>query len=856
MDIKRLFGQARRAWSRLALGAALAVSVVLAGAAHGQGTSGTLPNPISTQELNEYAKWLGLSDQQRQAAEKVHDGYKQEFRALRDGDIASFMNDMRALQGAGMPRRKETEAFMKKMDDLNEKIASVDNRLFDGLLPVLTDEQGALLPRIRMARERARYEDQQMMTGMFGQRPTDLSLIFRALDLPADVYGPADAVMASYETRLTSELGKLHGSVSRMVLDMLDIMEKQGFSEETMKDPEGAQKAMEAMQAAMREITKKGRERLEEISGLNQRTYKSVHGMLPPEAAREFRQKYFERAYPEAGFSQGNETEFAHALKMPELSDEQKQGIAAARDETLKKLDAVMDETAAIIDDFRKNSSPMDFTANDWQSHWKKISEMQAKAAEARQAGSKALADLLGPDLAGKLQIRVAESAQKEAAQVAGGQVEVTQSIDGAVVASSMVIDGDGSKVDEDDVHEWSGDQVLPTRISERDIKEYAAVLRLNDDQRTVLQTMHKDYLEKFQAVADAEVAAVTKAAQAMWHYDQATQISTGPTAQQIEDIYRLRRKALEAIAKSDGAFFDDVETALVEPAQAPLMKRVRLARERDVCSQGGRQLSYMYSGESAEASIDLARFVRRAKLDDAAQAAADPVLAAYEEKATPLFRSVFDAGLDMQKAQDTWSAEVTKAQADGGQGNAMAMGMKYQEMMAAVGKKIAEAATEVSKLNRETIESLLAALDADASYKVRSAYNRKAYPTVYNDDQSVDRQLTYALRLDALTEEQQRALNDLAAEYRPAYNGFCDQMVQATAAGDGANRFMGFDAEAWKKYQERQDAIEKIRYDRNELNQRANSRLRSTLTPEQIAKIGGLPEPPKERRGGMYGFD
>src|SRR6185503_5570930 len=232
-----------------------------ASSARAQGTSGTLPNPITTQELNEYGKWLKLSDQQRQAAEKAHDEYKNQFRALREGEITQLMKDMRSMD-MGVPQRKQAEAFLKKMDELNDKIAAVDSRLFDSLMPTLTEAQNALLPRVRMARERARYGDQQMMMGMFGMPPVDVSEIFHDMEVPAEVFEAADAAMASYEARITSEMGKLRDSISHIALDMLDAFEKQGINEETMKDPEAAQKSMEAMQTVMRDITKKGRERL------------------------------------------------------------------------------------------------------------------------------------------------------------------------------------------------------------------------------------------------------------------------------------------------------------------------------------------------------------------------------------------------------------------------------------------------------------------------------------------------------------------------------------------------------------------------------------------------------------------
>jgi hypothetical protein len=43
---------------------------------------------------------------------------------------------------------------------------------------------------------------------------------------------------------------------------------------------------------------------------------------------------------------------------------------------------------------------------------------------------------------------------------------------------------------------------------------------------------------------------------------------------------------------------------------------------------------------------------------------------------------------------------------------------------------------------------------------------------------------------------------------------------------------------------QERQEQMEKMRFDRNELNQRVAANLKAALTEDQLTRIGGLPEP------------
>jgi Spy/CpxP family protein refolding chaperone len=138
-------------------------------------------------------------------------------------------------------------------------------------------------------------------------------------------------------------------------------------------------------------------------------------------------------------------------------------------------------------------------------------------------------------------------------------------------------------------------------------------------------------------------------------------------------------------------------------------------------------------------------------------------------------------------------------------------------------------------------LESLVAALPGDLGYELRSDFNRLAFPSIHGDPGALDRKLNQALKLDSLTPDQRQKLNDLVAEYRPAYAAFCEQMVNATSGSEGVNLFGG-DPEDVEKWQAREEAMEKLRFDRNELNSRGAQKLKGILNSEQLAQIGGLP--------------
>ena len=92
----------------------------------------------------------------------------------------------------------------------------------------------------------------------------------------------------------------------------------------------------------------------------------------------------------------------------------------------------------------------------------------------------------------------------------------------------------------------------------------------------------------------------------------------------------------------------------------------------------------------------------------------------------------------------------------------------------------------------------------------------------------------------------QRTQLDDVASTYDPEYLRLSAAMVEHVAS-DTTN-MMTFEASDWQEYQKRQEQLQLIRFDRDELCYRAVNKLKVILGPEQIKRIGGLPAPPKDR--------
>ncbi len=799
-----------------------------------QGTMGLLPGPITTSELEGYADRRGLSQQQRRAAENLHDQYKQEFRALREGDIASFMKQMEEMDGGGsMPNRKQLESFLQRMEDINRRIAAMDNRFFDQLQGVLTEPQLTMLQRVKQARQRVRVSGQRMLW-MIGQAPPDLSDIVIKLDLNAAERESIDPLLAQYESRLTADFTKLSEESTKMISGLFDALEKMGFTEESMSDPEQQQKVGEAMQNVMQEMAAKSMESATGVVDLTQRTYRSVAGLMPPETARKLRQRYYTRAFPEASFAlHAGDSVFDKALAIESLTDQERAAVLATRDGLRRSLDTIADEVVVDILAWRKDSSPFTYNEQAATEYYKKQQEYTAKAEKTRSDAHENLKTLLADRAANIGDLR----------QATDGEA-VEQTIDPAVAKTGDAADDAADPYG--DEHTWGNDQFLPPAISERDLAEYADRLALDEDQRALLKELHQRYVEEWQKSIDTQTTALQAAANSLWRWDEAAQQSYGPTPEKINDLYRMRGNALQAIQKTDGAFFDEVALTLASAAPAsdganPL-QRVRLSRERGMYSRG----SWSYSPAS-ESGIDISRLVLRQKRSLSADSftIADVEVFKWEQAVIPLMRERYARSMEAQKVQEIWSAEMTRAnqENDGNKSNAIALGMKYQEMMRGPQQALGDANAALAELNRATLAAILAALPSDAASSLRRNYNLRAFPNVFSDPGALEQHIERARALPDLTDEQSRRLSDLAAEYHPAYAALCDEMVNASTGMERDNWMAMTDPKQVEEWRKREEALARLGFDRSELNARSASKLKDILTEDQLKRMGGLPK-------------
>lgn len=832
---------ARLRYSQLIL-IALASLLVIAGSAGGQGTDDALPKPITTGEIVRYMELLNLSDQQQLAVTSMHDDYRRSYRALYDNEIEQFLEEMRSMTGFSVPSRDELEDISRGVRTLEGRVRSLDARLFDQMQAILTDEQLAIMPRVRLARQRHTYNQQQhLQMWTMGTPLVDLSAIMHELELPEADHAAIDPLVARYESNVTSRLGSLHDSATSLWMDLYDAIEAAGFNLDEMQDfenadPEEMQKMMQAMQQIFMELTAKGRKEVNRIRALNRDTLQSFRGLIPDESYRRIRNAYYSRAYPHiAAMTQSMPVGTTLLAELNDITEQQRQAAADAVRTALIELDAVVQDAIDKIDHFRSTFNFMDFDQEAFQRHNEQLNELQQKAGEIAQQLQRRLTEILTAE---QVQQYLAHSA--ELARKAAGNTD------------AMLITEPRSEVQADESAEQdyvyvsnSPDSLLPDGINSRDLTTYHELLDSTEDQQTIIAELHADYIEAIETLEAGPIQQVVEAQSKLWRWNQDDESPQDmrPAEQRVDEILSLRRQAMQAIEAADREFFDQISMLLSDESRIERLQRVRQLRARQRCNVlGAQMIGYGGNTTSREAQIDVVEFLLRQNADRQLLTAVELVLIEYGAVVHPLAQRRYESALQSQRAQDLWSLRWQELQRDEGTAAAQTKLMReYQDTIGKASTELAEIQSQLAAINADTIDRVLASLPDETARRILRAYRRAAFPDVFRDAGSVEKYLDNALALDSISPDQRNSLIDLQAEYIPSYDELCMTMLNLSRRAP-ASRFTG-DSEGWRKYQEFNDRMQKLNFERRELNSRALLRLRQILTAEQMEAMGGLPE-------------
>ncbi|MFO0873838.1 MAG: hypothetical protein U0575_07685 [Phycisphaerales bacterium] len=806
--------------------------------AFAQGTSGQLPEPISAQDLTRYLdRYVRPNAAQWEKIDAFHEQYKADFKRLREGEIEAFLNESKKMQG-GMPQRAALEEWTKNQKRLFGKIKALDNRLFDQVQGTLEETQVRALPRAKLARERSTYRNPMMM-GMVGGLPVDLTDLVATLELSHEEQAAIDDALSTYETQVTKQLGELNDTTGNTIMSMIDAITAAGFgdvnNEDLMKDPEKMKAFMEVMQQSMKDATKKGRELNRDIAKLNNKTRKALAAKLPPDKALRLRRDFIARAYPFAGSSDfGTEAVLKLATRLKGVTDEQRAALKVAYESWLREDERIENELVDAMDDANQDRSPFQFGpgAND---EVEKVAEkLREKRTEVGVAAINSAKSIIGPELAKKLENPAEAGADAFLAEDGAGGAGAAGDM---VAATAEDAAGDTPPEVTNAAMANGGDIFIPAALPATTIATWSRRLGLDPGQKSILESLHADYLEQWNTRVQPKVQAIATAVGAAYQQpaegkgDAPFQYRP-PTESALDAVYAARSAAMDEVDKVEAGFIENVRLTVADDAHKSVFEL--LALQRALIAVSG-AMGWMSFDGNQEGQANVAGVVVDA-VDDEHLSAAAAVVLEHADELRKTTNDVRRATFENQKNAEKLSTRMQAAVKD--DGAQLAAAVDYQKGIKQTQELLNTASAKRRDVVRKLMDELKQKLPEAQAVAIARGYNRAAFPTVYGDKRSAGTLIERARNLGDLGEQQTKDLAALDDEFMPAYEAIADKMVEIQR--EGANPIGGETAD-WQAWQERQNKIARLRFERDEVSMKAVRKLKQILTEEQIKRIPGL---------------
>ena len=863
---------------RFALRALLTAVVTFVAAAlpaRAQGTSDQFPEPMASVDMEAALDRMGLTGDARTEALKAFEEYVQQLLDLRKGDIDEYLK-ARPAPGTNLTR-EEIVARVDKRRQLLRRSAGVEQALFDRIQGVAGEQRQTAVERERMRAERRR--DWSTSNPVFGRNSrTELAdIVVTATE--KDPLTPAqresvDAALLAIERQETSLLRKLSELAVEEPVAIFDARatspaQPPANPEDWRSVFEARNKAVKAARAPQLEVRQKLRKAMRDGE-------RQVEGILPAASRSSMHQAFLAKAYPQAANPRDPVPGFvADARKQSEAGELTKdelasiEALAAAHRERRSELDVrlmdALDEEAGSGDSgfgffvFGSSEDEEKSPSEKLLAERNKLDEetcaaigaaapsMQAAVAKPPQGhGTKAVTDGVPIDIG-------------EFAPAEGGVMVMSVSVgDGGDMGAAFVSVVEGEAFDVNATG-------TPTPLKREELEGLRSRFHLSDEEFSILTLLYEDYTGRWKEIEQSEVAELHELPSG---FPGPHGEGTPQTMQTIARRFELRRDITERMLALDNEFFDGVGAALSTRIDKANTERLRRERQRAAWLSADRGAGGFIGagmmGESKASGADLVRLVRESKLSDGARSTIAPKLNEWDMASVDVYRQRYEIRVAAQKKQAEFDLKMAQTTSDdNGQTAEIRITSETPglEDMKANGRKVEEADELTARMNEATIRSMLDALNGNAEQVLlEDAWDRAAWPSVFRDRSDVEPKITTALGLADLSPETKSALEAIAAEHRDEYRRISKEMIAANekAAKENAERRKantqgdGPDIDI-RSMQARQDTMNRLRFERSELNEKTLRRVKEKLTPEQAEKVGDLPKR-GERRGIQIG--
>lgn len=343
----------------------------------GGGMRDMMPS-ISSRNLDKYADMLEMTQEQRDAAKALFEGYDGQNRRARE-DMQSRMEKVREkFQESRDPAvwqdmREEFTKFRTSRQKAEESFTS-------DLKAILTPAQIEKWPAV----ERATRRDTTLRRGLMSGERVDLFEIVNGLKLEGEAKNEVQTALTDYDTELDRAL-----LTRNAVYD--EGMEKMGEARQNGN--------MEAIE----EMMKKGREASTRVRDVNKRFARTIADLLPEEQKAAFELEVKKASYPDVYRPTQAQRALESAKGFSGLTDEQKEQIEALTQSYSRSLSQANDRLAAAITENEEKVTAADMMARFRGGQEGPVADLRQQRREHSEKAVEDLKKILGPEMSEKL---------------------------------------------------------------------------------------------------------------------------------------------------------------------------------------------------------------------------------------------------------------------------------------------------------------------------------------------------------------------------------------------------------------------------------------------------------------------
>jgi len=289
---------------------------------------------VNSQDIDTFTTVFSLDKTQKEVVKQLFDAYQQQF--------AASAKTIRAQVDAAREEARESGdpgAFgdvMAKAGEFRKTRTDMEQSFFTDMKAVLTEKQLESWPKFERDRRRA----STINTGLMNGERVDVVKLVDDLKLPAEARAGLTDMLDAYAVELDPALVARNKEYEEFQTNMRDLFGDQ-----------------DAMAAAV----KKGREASVKVRDINRRYASQIEAVLPEDKQAAFETAFKRESFPQIYRPSYTSRVIDAALKLPDLTEDQKSAVASIQESFTRELAGVQKEQEAATEEAEMNFSPANF---------------------------------------------------------------------------------------------------------------------------------------------------------------------------------------------------------------------------------------------------------------------------------------------------------------------------------------------------------------------------------------------------------------------------------------------------------------------------------------------------------------